>query len=102
MLECVELAERAGVFIRGNDFKSDQTKLKSVLVDFLVGAGLKPVSIVSYNHLGNNDSKNLSVLQQFCSKKVNNSAADSFLLVNYFIFVICDSFCCRYSVQLSS
>ncbi|EOA93045.1 Inositol-3-phosphate synthase, partial [Anas platyrhynchos] len=39
--------------------KSGQTKLKSVLVDFLVGAGLKTKSIVSYNHLGNNDGKNL-------------------------------------------
>eukprot|EP01036_Dinobryon_divergens_P029365 gene29365-38447_t len=25
--------------------------MKSVLVDFLVSAGIKPVSIVSYNHL---------------------------------------------------
>ena len=41
-----------------------------MLVDFLVGAGLKPVSIVSYNHLGNNDGKNLSAPQQFRSKEV--------------------------------
>lgn len=40
-----------------------QTKMKSVLVDFLVGAGLKPTSIVSYNHLGNNDGMNLSAPQ---------------------------------------
>lgn len=39
--------------------------MKSVLVDFLVGAGLKPVSIVSYNHLGNNDGMNLSAPQTF-------------------------------------
>ncbi|MQI32328.1 hypothetical protein EI016_24445, partial [Escherichia coli] len=45
--------------IGGDDFKSGQTKMKSVLVDFLVGAGIKPTSIVSYNHLGNNDGKNL-------------------------------------------
>ena len=51
------------VLIGGDDFKSGQTKLKSVLVDFLVGAGLKPVSIVSYNHLGNNDGCNLSAPQ---------------------------------------
>ena len=38
---------------------------KSVLVDFLVGAGIKPTSIVSYNHLGNNDGKNLSAPAQF-------------------------------------
>jgi myo-inositol-1-phosphate synthase len=33
--------------------------------DFLVSAGIKPVSLVSYNHLGNNDGKNLSVSSQF-------------------------------------
>lgn len=66
----VELAEVHGVFIAGDDFKSGQTKLKSVLVDFLVSAGIKPVSIVSYNHLGNNDGKNLSSPQQFRSKEV--------------------------------
>lgn len=37
----VELATQRRVFICGDDFKSGQTKLKSVLVDFLVGAGLK-------------------------------------------------------------
>lgn len=66
----IELAERHNVFIGGDDFKSGQTKVKSVLVDFLVGAGIKPVSIVSYNHLGNNDGKNLSAPQQFRSKEV--------------------------------
>jgi myo-inositol-1-phosphate synthase len=57
-----------GVLIGGDDFKSGQTKMKSVLVDFLVGAGIKPTSIVSYNHLGNNDGKNLSAPQTFRSK----------------------------------
>lgn len=69
----IDLAERRGVFIAGDDFKSGQTKLKSVLVDFLVGAGLKPVSIVSYNHLGNNDGKNLSSPRQFRSKEITKS-----------------------------
>ncbi|XP_061379163.1 inositol-3-phosphate synthase [Danaus plexippus] len=69
----VELAERKGVFVAGDDFKSGQTKLKSVLVDFLVTAGLKPVSIVSYNHLGNNDGKNLSAPKQFRSKEITKS-----------------------------
>lgn len=64
----VELAERHQVFIGGDDFKSGQTKMKSVLVDFLVSAGIKPTSIVSYNHLGNNDGKNLSAPQTFRSK----------------------------------
>lgn len=69
----VELAERQGTFIGGDDFKSGQTKLKSVLVDFLVSAGIKPVSIVSYNHLGNNDGYNLSAPQQFRSKEISKS-----------------------------
>lgn len=37
----VELAMQRGVFIGGDDFKSGQTKIKSVLVDFLVSAGIK-------------------------------------------------------------
>lgn len=61
------------MFIAGDDFKSGQTKLKSVLVDFLVTAGIKPSSIVSYNHLGNNDGKNLSAPQQFRSKEISKS-----------------------------
>ncbi|KAJ8712138.1 hypothetical protein PYW07_004980 [Mythimna separata] len=69
----VERAEQRGVFVAGDDFKSGQTKLKSVLVDFLVSAGLKPVSIVSYNHLGNNDGKNLSAPKQFRSKEITKS-----------------------------
>merc|ERR1719410_3355766 len=69
----VELARQRGVFIAGDDFKSGQTKMKSVLVDFLVSAGIKPVSIVSYNHLGNNDGKNLSAPSQFRSKEISKS-----------------------------
>ncbi|KAJ1398558.1 hypothetical protein B484DRAFT_406614 [Ochromonadaceae sp. CCMP2298] len=69
----VQLAEQRDVFIAGDDFKSGQTKMKSVLVDFLVSAGIKPTSIVSYNHLGNNDGKNLSAPQQFRSKEISKS-----------------------------
>lgn len=69
----VELAVQRGVFIGGDDFKSGQTKIKSVLVDFLVSAGIKPTSIVSYNHLGNNDGKNLSAPLQFQSKEISKS-----------------------------
>jgi len=69
----VELAEKKRVFIGGDDFKSGQTKIKSVLVDFLVSSGIKPLSIVSYNHLGNNDGKNLSAPQQFRSKEISKS-----------------------------
>jgi len=69
----MDLAEEKNVFIGGDDFKSGQTKMKSVLVDFLVSAGIKPTSIVSYNHLGNNDGKNLSAPQQFRSKEISKS-----------------------------
>jgi len=69
----VELAQKHGVYIGGDDFKSGQTKIKSVLVDFLVSSGIKPVSIVSYNHLGNNDGKNLSAPKQFRSKEISKS-----------------------------
>jgi myo-inositol-1-phosphate synthase len=69
----IELAQRQNVYIGGDDFKSGQTKMKSVLVDFLVSAGIKPTSIASYNHLGNNDGKNLSAPQQFRSKEISKS-----------------------------
>ncbi|CAI5745273.1 unnamed protein product [Peronospora destructor] len=69
----LDLAEEKKVFVGGDDFKSGQTKMKSVLVDFLVSAGIKPTSIVSYNHLGNNDGKNLSAPQQFRSKEISKS-----------------------------
>jgi len=68
----IELAEFHGTFIAGDDFKTGQTKIKSVLVDFLVSAGIKPLSIASYNHLGNNDGYNLSSPQQFKSKEVRS------------------------------
>ncbi|KAK3419089.1 hypothetical protein EUGRSUZ_H04815 [Eucalyptus grandis] len=69
----IDLAIQRNVLIGGDDFKSGQTKMKSVLVDFLVGAGIKPTSIVSYNHLGNNDGMNLSAPQTFRSKEISKS-----------------------------
>ena len=69
----LEMAQAEGVFVGGDDFKSGQTKMKSVLVDFLVSAGIKPQSIVSYNHLGNNDGCNLSAPEQFRSKEISKS-----------------------------
>eukprot|EP01088_Endostelium_zonatum_P001918 TRINITY_DN122_c0_g2_i1.p1 TRINITY_DN122_c0_g2~~TRINITY_DN122_c0_g2_i1.p1 ORF type:complete len:556 (-),score=147.18 TRINITY_DN122_c0_g2_i1:81-1748(-) len=69
----IELAMKNDVRIAGDDFKSGQTKMKSVMVDWLISAGLKPVSIVSYNHLGNNDGKNLSAPSQFRSKEISKS-----------------------------
>ncbi|ONH64706.1 Inositol-3-phosphate synthase [Cyberlindnera fabianii] len=70
----VELAEKHNSFIGGDDFKSGQTKLKSVLAQFLVDAGIKPISIASYNHLGNNDGFNLSSNEQFKSKEISKGS----------------------------
>jgi len=69
----VELAEEKRAFIGGDDFKSGQTKMKCVMADFLIQAGIKPTSIVSYNHLGNNDGKNLSAPQTFRSKEISKA-----------------------------
>merc|ERR1712159_966111 len=69
----VQAATRLNTIIGGDDFKTGQTKMKSVLVDYLVGAGLKPTSIVSYNHLGNNDGLNLSAPQTFRSKEISKA-----------------------------
>jgi len=40
----------------------------------LVNAGIKPLSIASYNHLGNNDGHNLSAEPQFKSKEISKSS----------------------------
>ncbi|KAJ6487636.1 hypothetical protein C8R45DRAFT_1143877 [Mycena sanguinolenta] len=70
----IDLAEHHQSFIGGDDLKSGQTKLKSVLAEFLVNAGIKPLSIASYNHLGNNDGHNLSAEPQFKSKEISKSS----------------------------
>lgn len=69
----VQLAEKHHAYIGGDDFKSGQTKMKSALVDFLINAGIRLTSIASYNHLGNNDGKNLSSHKQFRSKEISKS-----------------------------
>lgn len=69
----LELAKMKGVPVAGDDLKTGQTKLKSVLVDYILGAGLRPESIVSYNHLGNNDGKNLSAPHTFRSKEITKT-----------------------------
>lgn len=69
----IDLAQKHQAFIGGDDFKSGQTKMKSALVDFLINAGIKLTSIASYNHLGNNDGKNLSSQKQFRSKEISKS-----------------------------
>lgn len=55
----VEYARNNGGLIAGSDFKSGQTRFKTVMSDFLIGSGIRIASCVSYNHLGNNDGKNL-------------------------------------------
>ena len=76
-----------GVFVGGDDFKSGQTKIKSALVDFLVSSGLKPEAIVSYNHLGNNDGKNLSEQRQFRSKEISKSSVvDDMVASNHVLY----------------
>jgi myo-inositol-1-phosphate synthase len=83
----IQLAEERGVFVVGNDFKSGQTKFKTAFTDFLIQAGIKPKAIVSYNHLGNNDGKNLSSEEQFKSKeKSKSSCVDDMLYSNTTLF----------------
>jgi len=83
----VQLALLHKVYVGGDDFKSGQTKMKSVLMDFLVSAGLKVQSIVSYNHLGNNDGKNLSAPSQFRSKEISKSnVVDDMVGMNHILY----------------
>lgn len=83
----IELAERHKSFIGGDDLKSGQTKLKSVFAEFLVNAGIKPLSIASYNHLGNNDGHNLSAEPQFKSKEISKSSVvDDMVNANALLF----------------
>jgi len=78
---------RHKAFIAGDDFKSGQTKMKSVLVDFLVNAGIKPISIASYNHLGNNDGYNLSAPAQFRSKEITKTnVVDDLVAANHLLY----------------
>ncbi len=45
----IEYAIEKNCLIGGDDFKSGQTKMKSVLVDFLVGAGIKVCHLQSFS-----------------------------------------------------
>ncbi|GAA5938695.1 inositol-3-phosphate synthase INO1 [Sporobolomyces koalae] len=87
----IELAEREQAFIGGDDFKSGQTKVKSVLAEYLVNAGIKPRLIASYNHLGNNDGKNLDAASggqlQFRSKEISKSSVvDDMVEANHLLY----------------
>ncbi|PNS16628.1 Inositol-3-phosphate synthase [Sphaceloma murrayae] len=82
-----DLADQHKAFIGGDDFKSGQTKMKSALVDFLINAGIKLTSIASYNHLGNNDGKNLSSHEQFRSKEISKSnVVDDMVAANHVLY----------------
>eukprot|EP00768_Dysnectes_brevis_P006170 gnl/Dysnectes_brevis/475_a528_3551.p1 GENE.gnl/Dysnectes_brevis/475_a528_3551~~gnl/Dysnectes_brevis/475_a528_3551.p1 ORF type:complete len:568 (-),score=181.53 gnl/Dysnectes_brevis/475_a528_3551:59-1762(-) len=70
----LELARLRDSPLGGDDFKSGQTKMKSALAEFIIGAGMRLVSIASYNHLGNNDGKNLSSQAQFRSKEISKAS----------------------------
>ena len=70
----IEMAIANDIFIGGDDFKSGQTKFKSVMAQYLVDAGIKIKSIASYNHLGNNDGYNLSSPKQFRSKEISKAS----------------------------
>ncbi|EPS45245.1 hypothetical protein H072_751 [Dactylellina haptotyla CBS 200.50] len=83
----ISLAERHNSYIGGDDFKSGQTKMKSALVDFLISAGIKLTSIASYNHLGNNDGKNLAEQKQFRSKEISKSnVVDDMVAANHILY----------------
>merc|ERR1712004_651375 len=69
----VELAKEQGSWIAGSDFKSGQTRFKTIMSDFIIGSGLRLSSVVSYNHLGNNDGKNLQEDKCFQSKKISKA-----------------------------
>ncbi len=69
----VELAKKRGSFLGGSDFKSGQTRFKTIMSDYLIGSGLRLASVVSYNHLGNNDGKNLQEDKCFQSKKISKA-----------------------------
>jgi myo-inositol-1-phosphate synthase len=69
----IELASLHNTFVAGSDFKSGQTKIKSMLADYYINTGMKVEYVASYNHLGNNDGLNLSNNLQFKSKEISKS-----------------------------
>jgi myo-inositol-1-phosphate synthase len=49
--------------------------------------GIKPRAIASYNHLGNNDGKNLSSQRQFRSKEISKSSVvDDMVAANNLLY----------------
>lgn len=61
------MAIQRNSLIGGDDFKSGQTKMKSVLVDFLVGAGIKASQyhlMTQFSNLLEVKEKRLQVLSE--------------------------------------
>lgn len=75
-------AKARGSFIGGADFKSGQTRYKTMMGDFLAGAGIKLKSVVSYNHLGNNDGNNLQEGHTFKSKETSKAGVLDDMMLN--------------------
>merc|ERR1719331_3398083 len=73
VLYCVAAIEEGILYLGGSDFKSGQTRFKTMMSDFLIGSGIRLSSVVSYNHLGNNDGKNLQEDKCFQSKKISKA-----------------------------
>ena len=69
----MQYAKQNKSFIAGSDFKSGQTRFKTIMSDYLIGSGIRLSSVVSYNHLGNNDGKNLQEDKCFQSKKISKA-----------------------------
>jgi myo-inositol-1-phosphate synthase len=69
----IAYAKEKGAFLGGSDFKSGQTRFKTMMSDYLIGSGIRLSSVVSYNHLGNNDGKNLQEDKCFQSKKISKA-----------------------------
>ncbi|KAH8827771.1 hypothetical protein DL96DRAFT_1600231 [Flagelloscypha sp. PMI_526] len=83
----IELAERHQPSLAAMTSSLAKPSCKSVFAEFLVNAGIKPLSIASYNHLGNNDGHNLSAERQFKSKEISKSSVvDDMVNANRLLF----------------
>lgn len=79
----IDLYKKNEGFIGGSDFKTGQTKFKTSMLDFFMGSGLRISSVMSYNHLGNNDGKNLQDPSTFRSKEISKAGVmDDVILSN--------------------
>lgn len=78
----VELAEKWGVHIVGDDVNAGQTKLKSVVLEFLVTAGIKPITIMSVSQVGNNDGHIVSQQKKPKTDEVNDISQLNSILYN--------------------